>query len=292
MNTIVGMFDNRNQAMEAQRDLLARGFDADQVRITDETTGSTSHAAGQEHRGQEHRGQEHQGFWESVKDFFGFGDEDEDRLTYEEGLRRGGTLLSVRCDDDSRIDTASDILRRHGAVDLDSRTSNWKQEGWSPRTNVRSSAPQGGATHTTERAGAIPVVEEELRVGKQQVSRGGVRVHSRVTERPVREQVSLKDEHVHVERRPVDRPLTAADEAGAFRERSVEATETAERAVVGKEARVVEEVLVKKDTDRRVETVTDTVRRTDVDVEKIPGETKSRTTRSSSTGTGQPTRRP
>ena len=43
--------------------------------------------------------------------------------------------------------------------------------------------------------------------------------------------------------------------------------------VIAKEARVVEEVVVGKTATDRVETVTDTVRRTDVEVEEIPGTT-------------------
>jgi hypothetical protein len=57
-------------------------------------------------------------------------------------------------------------------------------------------ARTGGATE--ER---IPVVEEQLRVGKREVS-GGV-------ERPVEQQVSLHQESVHVDRQPVDEPVLA-----------------------------------------------------------------------------------
>jgi hypothetical protein len=35
----------------------------------------------------------HKGFWESVKDFFGMDDDADDRLTYQEAIRRGGTLV-------------------------------------------------------------------------------------------------------------------------------------------------------------------------------------------------------
>ena len=103
-------------------------------------------------------------------------------------------------------------------------------------------------------------------MGKREVSRGRVRVRSYVVETPVQEQVSLRQEHVEVERRAVDRPVTAADEA-LFRERTIEATESSEEAVVAKEARVVEELVVRKEAGERVQTVRDTVRRTEVEVE-------------------------
>lgn len=119
------------------------------------------------------------------------------------------------------------------------------------------------AAGTEER---IPVVEEQLAIGKRETQHGRVRVRSYVVERPVQEQVRLREERVHVERRPVDRPLGAADEA-AFRERTIEAVETAEEAVVNKQARVVEEVVVRKEDKERTETVSDKVRRTEVKVE-------------------------
>jgi hypothetical protein len=76
---------------------------------------------------------------------------------------------------------------------------------------------------------------------------------------------------VNVERRPVDRPLTGADLNNAFKERTIEATETGEEAVVAKSAHVVEEVVVNKEVGQRTETVRDTVRRTDVDVQQVQG---------------------
>lgn len=114
----------------------------------------------------------------------------------------------------------------------------------------------------------IPVVEEELRVGKREVQRGGVRVFQRVQEKPVQESVNLREEHVKVERHPVDQPASEADIA-AFKEGAVELRETAEEPVVSKTARVVEEVVVGKEVTQRTEDINDTVRRTDVQVEQL-----------------------
>ncbi|MDX6269991.1 MAG: hypothetical protein QOD28_1214 [Acidobacteriota bacterium] len=123
----------------------------------------------------------------------------------------------------------------------------------------------------------IPVVEEELKVGVREVERGGVRVESRVEEKPVTEEVQLREERVHVERRPVDRPVTNAD--AAFREGTLEVTERAEEAVVSKTARVVEEVVVGKQVEEHTETINDTVRRTDVDVQEVNLKDTTRTDR-------------
>ncbi len=112
----------------------------------------------------------------------------------------------------------------------------------------------------------IQVVEERLRVGKREIAKGAVRIRSYVVERPVEEQVRLHDESVQVERRPVDRAL-APGENPQFQDRVIEARAVGEEAVVSKTARVVEEIGLHKEATDRVETVRDTVRRTEVDVE-------------------------
>src|ERR1700728_3552258 len=48
-------------------------------------------------------------------------------------------------------------------------------------------------------------------------------------------------------------------------------TETSEEAVVSKTARVPEEVSLRKEASDRVETVRDTVRRDEVEIEQVPG---------------------
>ena len=133
-------------------------------------------------------------------------------------------------------------------------------------------------TGVSDRVGAedvaIPVVEEELKVGKRETESGGVRVTTRVEETPIVEQVTLREERVDVERRPVDRPVTDADLA-AVQESVFEVQERSEELVVDKQARIVEEVVINKDVAERTETIQDTVRRTDVDVREIPGETRT-----------------
>jgi stress response protein YsnF len=62
-----------------------------------------------------------------------------------------------------------------------------------------------------------------------------------------------------------------------FRERTIEMEERGEEAVVSKEARVVEEVVVRKDANQRTETVSDTVRKTEVEVDDDRSSQTSRT---------------
>jgi uncharacterized protein (TIGR02271 family) len=120
-----------------------------------------------------------------------------------------------------------------------------------------------GATGHGEEA--IPIVEEQLRIGKREVEHGRVRIRSYVVETPVEEQVQLHQEHVDVERRAVKHTVTNADHL--FQERTIEATESTEEAVIAKEVRVTEEITLRKHEEERIETVRDTVRRTEVEVE-------------------------
>jgi uncharacterized protein (TIGR02271 family) len=184
----------------------------------------------------------------------------------------------------------ANVLEASGAVDLDALEAEWRKEGWTGSTTgaatgtttattevppgasgatvALSGTATGGETQQLGAAGEerIPIVEERLRVGKREVGHGRVRIRSYVVETPVQEQVTLHEERVNVERRPVDRALTGAGEA-LFQERTIEATETAEEAIVAKEARVIEEVTLRKTAEERTETVRDTVRRTEVEVE-------------------------
>jgi uncharacterized protein (TIGR02271 family) len=199
-----------------------------------------------------------------------------DRAVLEESMRRGGTVLSATVPA-TEFNTAADVLESAGAVDLDAREAEWRKAGWSHETagttatgTTATTATGAASAAATPRTGAgeetIPLVEEQLSIGKRETQHGRVRVRSYVVETPVEEQVTLHQEHVNVERRPVDRPAGVAG-ADAFKERTIEATETSEEAVVSKEARVREEVVVSKTADDETRTVKDTVRRTEVEVD-------------------------
>ena len=183
--------------------------------------------------------------------------------------------------DDDCVDEAVRVLEEANTVDIDDRSNQWRSSGWDyAGAGAGTASTAGGATALgalgggtdretlgSEREEVIPIVEENLVVGKRDVSRGGVRVRSYVSETPVHEQIRLRNERVNVERRAVDLPLSAA-EGDAFRERTVDMTATGEEAVVGKNARVVEEVVVSKTAEEHVETIDDTVRRTDVEIDR------------------------
>lgn len=283
--TITAVYDSEPEAQEARAQLLNHGLEDGDIRIVSHQLTSTS--AGSDAGGEK-------GVWESIKDFF-VGEED--RPVYSEGLRRGGCLLTARVTDE-RSDEAISVLEGTNAVDLDQRTEQWRAEGWSgsggdlvsddSRLSTGAMATDAGMTETTRDQQSIPVVEERLRVGKREVDRGGVRVRSYIVEEPVREDVSLREERVEIERRPGQ----AAATPEMFREQTIEVSERGEEAVVAKDAVVKEEVVVRKAADERTETVEDTVRHTEVDVEDTRDAARTRDP-GGAAGTKSPrTRRP
>ena len=209
----------------------------------------------------------------------GAGVDEADARGYAEHVGRGGTLVTVRANDEDAAQV--EYILEHGKA----QAATTAAPAMAAPATAAYAAPAAAAT--TGPNDAIQVVKENLVVGKREVEGGAVRVTSHVVETPVEEQVRLHEERVSVERRPINRPLTGAA-ADAFRNRTVVATARSEEAVVGKEARVVEEIGLRKEAADRVETVRDTVRETKVDVEQVPA--SATTTRTTGTvGTTEPT---
>lgn len=193
----------------------------------------------------------------------GAGIPEEEADVLAEGVRRGGTLVMLTAQDNV-AEEASAILDRHGAIDIDQRVTQWREGGWDRHEPEREPLTTAQVEEERERT-VIPIVEEDVEIGKRQVERGGVRVRTFTSEEPVERNVNLHDETVHVHREPANRPASDAD----FQDRSVEMHEYTEEPVVRKSARVVEEVVLDKDARDHTETVRDTVRHTEVDVEGL-----------------------
>jgi uncharacterized protein (TIGR02271 family) len=187
---------------------------------------------------------------EIVSEIVGRGYDEVDAKGFAKAVKRGKKLLATKAPD-TQVDRVVQIMERH-----------------------ESDADEGKAQEETknsrsERTESVPVIEEELEVEKRKVARGGVRLTSTVHEQPVEETVRLREEHVAAERRPVDRRLSEDEAEAAFQDRTIEMNETTEELEVSKEARVVEEVALTKTVQEHEEQVKDTVRRTEVEVEKI-----------------------
>ena len=294
--TLVALYNTCTDAEHVVQELITDGFARSDVHLAlDHTEGcETQHAAVE---------------WDSayaganlLETLADMGVPYEEAHAYAEGVHRGSALVVVESSDD-RAERGMAILQRLHPVDLHERTAQWRQEGWTgtaagattstpmarTATATRSTQEQARAQTRVTNQGAttrrvegdkeiaIPVVEEDIAIGKREVERGHVRIYSRVTERPVEESVRLREEKVTVERRPVDRPATDADFAAAGKD-VIEMTEKAEEPVVTKQARVVEEVVAHKEVTEHTETVHGAERHTDVDVQREP-ETATQTRR-------------
>ncbi|HEX9946233.1 MAG TPA: YsnF/AvaK domain-containing protein [Allosphingosinicella sp.] len=267
--TVTALYDTRQEA-EAARQRLSSAVAIERINIIDQNSGN--------------------GGGRSLDSLYMSND---DRHAYGEGLRRGGFLLCAEVESGEDHERIVALLEESAGVDLEERQQSWQKEGWAPfsgqssgQASGQSSGQSSGVAQSATGGGAkgsgnvveeqhIPIVEEELRVGKREVTRGGARVRSYVREIPVEEQVTLREEHVSVERRPVEgqqgaQAVRNADEL--LQDRDIEMRETAEEAVVQKVASVREEVVVRKTAEEHVEQVHDTVRHTEVDVQEGAGD--------------------
>lgn len=284
VHAVVGVYDDASHADGAVKALASAGFPQSRLKRSpgpDATGMGETDAQDNVHRSG--------GITSVFESLFGVEDQNQYHGAYAESVRRGSTVLTVDARSSDEAERASDIMNRFHPVDIDARTSHWKAQGWSghdtnaprfteeeirkerasylPRTTAMS---DDSSTATNGGAVRVPVVEETFSVGKREYVRGGVRIFVRIIEVPVQETVQLREEHVHVEHHPVNKPATSADIA-AFRQGTMELHEIAEEPVVTKTARIVEEVVVGKEVTQRTEQIRDTVRRSDVQIEQVDG---------------------
>jgi len=230
-----------------------------------------------------------------------FGSDETTANTYTNVANDADAILSVQVDSDERARRAAEILDRNGAIDVDQRGAqysgqNYNQDNYNQSNYSQGSYNQqnfsetaetpettGNYTNTEGSPTTIPVIEEQLEVGKQQVESGGARIRSRVIEKPVEANVRLREEHVVINRHPANRDATEAD-INNFKEGDIEIRERSEVPIVEKHARVVEEVEVGKTVTEREETISDTVRRTDVEVQETDTDITNNSYTNSQTG--------
>ena len=290
--TVIGLFETRAKAEMAVQELLQRGCPRDSVRIED-GEGAYSRMRTTTRTDKNIDEDRDEGFFSGIRNFFediGFVDPDGSRAgelsssgtSRDNGVIRPGEVLVVVEVDDQLVDTAADILNSHGAIETDTRRTSEmyaSDSGYSGSNSqtastvmvegkIASKAASSSSDHSGSAKATIPVIEEELEIGKRAVTRGGVRIYTRMVEKPVEKDIRLKEETVHVDRHAVDRPVSE-NEINTFKEGTIEVKEMAEKPVIAKRARVKEEVTISKDTTERSEKVRDTVRNTEVDVSKV-----------------------
>jgi stress response protein YsnF len=250
MQTVIGFFDNSSEARRAVEELTDKGISRQDIDIRDNNETTTTSVS------RERSDSDYNGITRFFKSLFGDNDNDADR--YSKVGSSSNCIVTVHAKSRDEAERAAEILDQYGAIDVDERASQYSN----------TSAP--GRDTGNRRETTIPRVEENLNVGKRTEERGGVRVRSRIVEKPVEEHIRLREENVHVERQAVNREVSPEDVRN-LQDRDIELTERTEVPVVNKEARVVEEVKISKDVNERDETIHDTVRNTEIDIENTDG---------------------
>lgn len=278
--TVIAAFSDSKTAQAVVTELERFGLGRGHINVHSNASEDGGTTASTNHEG---------GFSGWVKSLFGT----EDETDYHRAYNSGNTVVSVDADD-SQIDGVVDIIDRYNPVDLQEKSASASAGGTRGAVSnapamANAPAKPNAAAMATGLAGAggrskqgessaVPVIEEDITIGKREVQRGGVRVVTRQIEKPVEKTVQLRDEKVSVDRQAVNRAATAAD-LDPKASQVIEMAEFSEEPVIEKRARVVEEVRVGKTVSERTETIRDNVRSTQVDVEQLgkTGATSGRT---------------
>ncbi len=225
----------------------------------------------------------------------GLGIPKEEAQYYEERVHSGATLVTV--DAAGRDAEARQILLRDGAEDLQDRGYGGGYESTDTTTTQTVQQPVQqvqpvqrvqqvqATTQTTDTNDIrVPVYEEQLVAGKREEELGRVHLHKEVITEQESVPVTLHREEVTVERVPMTGQANQADLQNAFQNADIEVPVMGEEAVVGKTAREVEEVRLRKQDVSEQEQVTGTVRRERVVVDGVD-QTQTGTTTTTDTTT-------
>jgi uncharacterized protein (TIGR02271 family) len=252
-HTVIGIFNSADEAQDAVQQLLENGYNDNEV---DYSGSATNYSGTDTHNDNE------SGISRFFKNLFG----DNDESKRYSNAARNRYVVTVHAASEEEARRASNLLDGYGAIDTDENDGTYTGNGNDTYQSSDTSADYR-FNDTDNVNKKIPVIEEELNVGKKVVQTGGVRIRSRIVEKPVEETIRLREERVNVERNKVNRP--ASDDDFNNLEDTIEVKEHAEIPVVNKDARVVEEVGVNKSVNERKETIRDNVRRQDVEVEDL-----------------------
>jgi uncharacterized protein (TIGR02271 family) len=254
---IVTLFDTAEHAEAAKSNLAKAGFSTDDMSVVSAAQLPKSGSALRE-----------PGLWHRL---FGSDIEQHEAEVYGKAVETGGVVLTLRAAD-ADVPKAMGILNQHNTVDVQERAV---QHGLLDRDEVVAASPAVAAavpakplTGNVSKDQVLRLAEEQLEVGKKLVEQGTTRIRRFVTEKPVEASVTLHEEHAEVVRRAITDPSYVQDID--WSDTTVEVIETAEQAVVSKSSHIAEEVVVGKTGSDHVETVHDTVRRQQVEVERLP----------------------
>lgn len=269
---IVTLFDSAIQADAAKRNLLKAGFpDQDISLISGERLQSEGKAI------------RHPSIWQRL---FGHTVDEDQADIYSKAMDKGGVVLSLRTEEE-KLAKAMTILHSHDSVDVPSRmksslTDSTQQNAGERAVNPTAGREFAGETNDRSRSKVEPLrtsltgdeseedilrlAEEQLEVGKRLVSEGSTRVRRYTVTDEVAKDISLHEQHADIFRRSVNEPALTGEVD--WSEKTVEVAESHEQPVINKTTNVKEEVVVRTDGSDRTETVSDTVRRQEVDIDR------------------------
>lgn len=266
---IVTLFDSAIQAEAAKRNLVKAGFsDRDISLISGERLQEEGHSI------------RHPSIWQRL---FGHSVDKEQADVYTRAMDKGGVVLTIRTEEE-KLARAMTILHSHDSVDVPSRMQSSVENGttapginpttagqqFAGETNDRQVEPRRTSlTGDESEADILRLAEEQVQVGKRLVSEGSTRVRRYTVTDTVSEDISLHEQHADIFRRSVNEPALAGEVD--WSEKTVEVAETHEQPVINKTTHVKEEVVVRTDGSDRTETINDTVRRQEVDIDHARG---------------------
>jgi uncharacterized protein (TIGR02271 family) len=275
---VVAVFDTAEHAQNAVRALQGAGFSAADISVVNNDTLDDRGA----------KVATETGFWHRL---FGSDVDLHEAKVYGHTVGKGGSVVTLRAPD-NLVNKAVGLLHTHNPVDVNQRAASLgiiaaaaapaaaqaaaagARAVSGPAPSVAAKPPAAGPARTGSEDEVLRLAEETLNVGNRQVEAGMTRVRRFVTERPVETQVSLHEEHAEVARRAISDPNYIKDID--WSDRTIEVRETKEQAVVSKSARIAEEVVIQKKGSDRVETVKDTVRRQQAEVERVDPDEKKK----------------
>lgn len=243
---VVAVYDTEASANAAMKSLMSAGYLSEDISVIRNESEA------------EKAGLYEPGVWQRL---FGRDLAHHEAAVLGRSLKEGSVIISVRTPESEAPKVAS-LLDTHQPVDVMDRAKAYGLV----RESVEAARTPAPAMSKGEEM--VRVAEEQLVVGKRMVESGLTRVRRYVVEKPVEANITLHEEHVEVMRRAISDPAYVKEID--WSDKTIELTETAEEAVVDKTAHIMEEILIRRHGTDRTQTVHDTVRRQQVDVERLP----------------------
>ena len=148
--TIIGVYEDQQNARSAKYDLLASGFSRSKVQLNpdDEYSATTSHSA---------QSQKNASLNASVGDFFSSLFNVHGKHTYSnvyaEAVKRGDSVLTVDVDSDDQRARAKEIMARHDPAEIEERSADWIRHGWRGHNPEEASSQAGTSTQRKKDTG-------------------------------------------------------------------------------------------------------------------------------------------